>query len=126
MADDRTPHDGDTEVVVHTRPGCPFCTSLRGGLRRHGVDFREVDIWQEPEAAALVRSIADGNETVPTVVVGPWTAVNPGAAEVVAAAEEYAPGRLPERKPGLVRGMLDAAGFRTSETRDGTGFRGEG
>lgn len=115
MVEDRSPRADDTEVVVHTRPGCPFCASLRGGLRRNGVDFREADIWQDPEAAARVRSIADGNETVPTVVIGPWTAVNPGAGEVVAAASEHAPARVPERKPGLVRGLLDAAGFRQSE-----------
>ncbi|GAA2334697.1 hypothetical protein GCM10009854_08070 [Saccharopolyspora halophila] len=76
------------EVTVYSRPGCPFCMSLRSGLQRAGLDFTEIDIWQDPSAAEVVRSIADGNETVPTVVIGDWRAVNPSAAEVFAAAEK--------------------------------------
>lgn len=106
MATEPTP-----ELVVYTRPGCPFCTSLRAGLRREGIGFREVDIWQDPEAAAVVRSIADGNETVPTVVLGEWSAVNPAASTVVAALQEHAPEQLPESRPGAVRGTLNALGL---------------
>jgi mycoredoxin len=100
------------EVVVYTRPGCPFCTSLRAGLRRHDLVFTEVDIWEDAEAAAAVRSIADGNETVPTVVVGDWKAVNPSAGEVLAAVAEHAPHLVPEKESGLVDGALKAIGLR--------------
>ena len=31
--------------------------------------YTEVNIWKDPAAAAFVRSVADGNETVPTVTV---------------------------------------------------------
>ena len=99
------------EVIVYTRPGCPFCTSLRAGLRREGLEFRELDIWQDPESAAVVRSIADGNETVPTVVIGSWSAVNPSAGQVLEAVAEHAPDRLPEQRPGAVRGALNALGL---------------
>ena len=58
------------EIVVYWRPGCPFCSSLRGGLHRAGLPFREVDIWSDRDAAAFVRSVARGNETVPTVSIG--------------------------------------------------------
>lgn len=69
-------------VVVYSRPGCPYCFRLRRGLRRRGVEFTEIDIWQDPAAAAAVRAVADGNETVPTVhVAGQWL-VNPRAARV--------------------------------------------
>lgn len=70
------------DVVVYWRPGCPFCSMLRTGLHRHGVPFREVDIWADPDAAAFVRSVARGNETVPTVTVGDIALVNPSAGEV--------------------------------------------
>ncbi|MBB5154329.1 glutaredoxin family protein [Saccharopolyspora phatthalungensis] len=100
------------EVVVYTRPGCPFCTSLRAGLRRQGLAFTEVNIWEDPAAAAVVRSIADGNETVPTVVVGDWQAVNPSAGSVLSAVGEHAPHLLPERQPGPVEGALNALGLR--------------
>lgn len=36
-----------------------------------------VDIWADPKAAAFVRSINDGNETVPTVVMGERIETNP-------------------------------------------------
>ena len=52
----------DEPIVVHLRPGCGFCSGLVRGLERHGVEFARVDIWQDEDAAAFVRSVADGNE----------------------------------------------------------------
>ncbi|SDY79507.1 Glutaredoxin-like protein [Micromonospora pattaloongensis] len=69
-------------VTVYTRPGCPYCFVLRRGLRRYGVAFSEVNIWRDPAAAAAVRAVADGNETVPTVEVGGRWLVNPRARQV--------------------------------------------
>jgi mycoredoxin len=70
------------EVIVYTRPGCGYCFMLRRGLRKRHVTFTEINIWQDPAAAAAVRAVADGNETVPTVhVAGQWL-VNPKADEV--------------------------------------------
>ena len=69
-------------VTVYSRPGCPYCFLLRRGLRRRRVAFAEVNIWADPAAAASVRAVADGNETVPTVhVAGQWL-VNPPAGRV--------------------------------------------
>ena len=70
-------------VTVYWRPGCPFCMTLRRGLRRSGLATREVDIWSDPSAAAFVRAHAGGNETVPTVDVGGTVLVNPSARRVV-------------------------------------------
>jgi len=77
--EDRTPH-----VTVYWRPGCGFCHVLRRQLDRAGVERTEVNIWEDPTAAALVRSVARGNETVPTVLVGDRALVNPSAREVLA------------------------------------------
>lgn len=109
------PAGSTQEVVVYTRPGCPFCMSLRAGLRRQGLEYREVDIWEDQSAAETVRSIADGNETVPTVVIGDWQAVNPAAGQVIEAVTARAPELLPERKPGAVDGALKAVGLRKKE-----------
>ncbi len=73
-------------VTVYTRPGCPYCYLLRRGLRRRRVTFTEVDIWADPAAAAAVRAVADGNETVPTVHVADQWLVNPRAGTVAALA----------------------------------------
>ncbi|KAA1252090.1 NrdH-redoxin [Mycobacterium simiae] len=84
-------NDVEHEVVVYWRPGCPFCWRLRRALRRHRLATREVNIWTDPDAAAVVRSIAAGNETVPTVVVGDLAMVNPTASEVIDAVRSRAP-----------------------------------
>jgi mycoredoxin len=73
-------------VRLYHRPGCGFCSSLRRQLRRSGLPFDEVDIWQDPEAAAFVRRHAGGNETVPTVDIAGTVLVNPPARTVVAEA----------------------------------------
>jgi mycoredoxin len=63
--------------IVYWRPGCQYCLRLR--LTLTGVTGRAswVNIWTDPEAAAAVRAVAGGNETVPTVVVGGESRVNP-------------------------------------------------
>lgn len=76
------------EVTVYWRRGCPYCASLRRGLRRAGLPTVEVDIWSDPEAAAFVRGHADGNETVPTVDIAGTVLVNPPAGRVVDLATE--------------------------------------
>ncbi len=88
------------EIIVYSRPGCPFCSSLRGGLRRSGLPFREVNIWDNPAAAAFVRSVASGNETVPTVSIGTVNLVNPSARRVLEVAATETPALLPTRLPG--------------------------
>lgn len=70
---------------MYWRPGCMFCRRLRLVLRLHRLPVHLVNIWEDPEAAAFVRSVADGNETVPTVVIDGHPIVNPAPRQVVAA-----------------------------------------
>lgn len=74
----------DKTVKFYWRPGCPFCAKLEFSLRRNKIDFVKYNIWDDPAAAATVRGIADGNETVPTIVVGDTGLVNPNAKQVKA------------------------------------------
>jgi glutaredoxin len=71
-------------VTVYWRPGCGYCTRLRLSLRRAGIPADEVNIWEDADGAAFVRSAAGGNETVPTVTVGDRTLVNPQPRRLVA------------------------------------------
>ena len=76
---------GATRAVhFYWRPGCPFCMMLRRGLAKIGIETIEHNIWDEPADAAVVRSYANGNETVPTVVIGDVGMVNPSASTVAA------------------------------------------
>lgn len=73
------------EITVYWRPGCPFCLRLRLGLRLRGLRPKMVNIWEDAEGAAFVRSVADGNETVPTVVIDGVAHVNPATRTVARA-----------------------------------------
>ncbi|HET6636634.1 MAG TPA: glutaredoxin domain-containing protein [Streptomyces sp.] len=85
---------GDDGVVIYWRPGCTFCMMLRLRLLRTPLKRKMVNIWQDPEAAAFVRSVADGNETVPTVTVAGHAMVNPSKRQLLEAVERYAPHAL--------------------------------
>ena len=90
---------GSDLVTVYWRPGCPYCAALRRGLRRAGLPTAEVNIWTDPEAAAIVRSIAGGNETVPTVVVAGTGLVNPKVRTVLDAVHALAPDLVANTRP---------------------------
>ena len=90
---------GSDLVTVYWRPGCPYCAALRRGLRREGLPTAEVNIWADPAAAAIVRSIAGGNETVPTVVVAGTGLVNPKVRTVLDAVHAVAPDLVANMRP---------------------------
>ncbi|MGH3443402.1 MAG: glutaredoxin domain-containing protein [Nitriliruptorales bacterium] len=97
-------------VTLYWRPGCGFCMGLRRSLDAHGLAYDAVDIWEDEHAAAFVRSVAGGSETVPTVKVGPLALVNPTADDVLSAVAAHAPEDLPEgwapRHPGRFTRLL--------------------
>ncbi|MDH4076257.1 MAG: NrdH-redoxin [Acidimicrobiia bacterium] len=78
-------------IEFYWRPGCPFCMFLERSLGAANVPMSKRNIWEDPDAAAYVRSVAYGNETVPTIRVGGWSAVNPSADEVLEAMKAEAP-----------------------------------
>lgn len=84
-----------THLDLYWRPGCGFCSLLRRKLDRLGIERNEHNIWEDPDAADVVRSHANGSETVPTVVLGSTGLVNPRAADVLALLSEEAPHLVP-------------------------------
>ncbi|MEU9622549.1 glutaredoxin domain-containing protein [Streptomyces sp. NPDC048155] len=67
----------DGRPVVFWRSGCKYCLRLRIRLGHSARQLHWVDIWRDPDGAAVVRAANDGNETVPTVVVAGRSHVNP-------------------------------------------------
>jgi mycoredoxin len=98
-------HAIDPEIVVYWRPGCGWCSALRRQLARAGVAHRLVNIWEDADAAARVRAVARGHETVPTVMIGTVALVNPGIREVLAAADVHAPSAVERTTPGSRGGL---------------------
>lgn len=83
-------------VDYYWRPGCGFCMRLERGLTNAGVPMEKHNIWDDPDHAAVVRGHANGNETVPTVVIDGVALVNPSTDEVLAVLSEKAPHLVPE------------------------------
>ena len=73
------------EVTVYWRPGCGFCARLFSKIEAAGLPHNRVNIWDDSAAAEFVRSVANGNETVPTVTVGQQPLVNPSLEQIQAA-----------------------------------------
>lgn len=85
-------------VDVYWRPGCGACQRVQWDLRRLGVPARWHNIWEDEPARQLVRHAANGNDTVPTIVVGGTTLVAPSRSRLVAALQTGAPHLVAERR----------------------------
>lgn len=55
-------------IVVYGHPACPSLGPIKGLLTQSKVKFEYIDIHQDSVAAARVRAINNGNESVPTLV----------------------------------------------------------
>lgn len=79
---------------------------LERSLDKAGIPLEKLNIWDEPKHADTVRKHANGNETVPTVVINDVAMVNPSANEVMSVLSANAPHLLPEgwtpSEPGAV------------------------
>ncbi|MDH4169062.1 MAG: NrdH-redoxin [Acidimicrobiia bacterium] len=82
-------------IEYYWRPGCPFCMRLESKLARHDLPLERRNIWDDERHAATVRSVANGNETVPTVIIGDHALVNPSADEVLRVLQRESPHLVP-------------------------------
>ena len=77
-------------IVLYGTPSCPMVLPVSGILRRSKAPFEYVDISKNDEAKAIVRTINNGNESVPTLVFPDKTTLTePSRAEVQAKLLEY-------------------------------------
>jgi mycoredoxin len=75
-------------VTMYSTPWCGYCQRLKAQMGREGIEFVEVDIEQDPEAAAFVEQVNGGNQTVPTVLYADGSAeTNPSIGQVKAKLE---------------------------------------
>jgi mycoredoxin len=77
--------------TMYSTPWCGYCYRLKGQLKRAGIEFTEVDIEQNPEAADIVEQVNNGNQTVPTLVYSDGSAqTNPSLVQIQLKLEELA------------------------------------
>ena len=58
------------DVVIYTKPGCPYCTAAKGLLDKKGVDFTEIVASNDPEKKQEMIQKSGGRMTFPQVFVG--------------------------------------------------------
>jgi mycoredoxin len=73
------------ELTVYSTSWCGYCVRLKRQLSQQGVTFAEVNIEEDAEAEAFVKSANGGNALVPTVLLPDGRVLsNPPVADVLA------------------------------------------
>jgi len=57
-------------IILYCTVWCPDCRRAKSFLRDRGIEFREVNIEDDPDAEDLVISVNHGRRKVPTIQVG--------------------------------------------------------
>ncbi|OUD09668.1 glutaredoxin 3 [Marivivens niveibacter] len=57
-------------VEIYTTPICGFCHRAKMLLKSKGVEFTEVDLFDEPERREEMIQRANGGRTVPQIWIG--------------------------------------------------------
>lgn len=57
------------DVVLYTKPGCPYCSAAMGLLSRKGVDFTEIVASNDPEKKAEMVEKSGGKATFPQIFI---------------------------------------------------------
>lgn len=70
-------------VTMYSTTWCGYCRRLKTQLDSAGIAYTEVDIEQQPDAAAFVEQVNGGNQTVPTVLFPDGSAAtNPSLVQI--------------------------------------------
>ena len=57
------------KIKVYSTPDCAYCYTLKGFLKKHNVEFEEVDIFLDQEAKEVMIK-KTGQKEVPVMEVG--------------------------------------------------------
>ncbi len=58
-----------TKIRVYTTPACPFCKMAKNFLKDAGVEFEDIDVSKDPDAAEeMVRK--SGKMLIPQIEIG--------------------------------------------------------
>ena len=74
----------DQSFTMYSTTWCPFSQRLTADLKKAGIEYKNVDVDDDPEAGELVKSLNNGNRVVPTLVFADGTSMtNPSITEVL-------------------------------------------
>ena len=58
------------DVVIYTKPGCPYCISAKALLDRKGADYTEIVASNDPAKKQEMIQRSGGRMTFPQVFIG--------------------------------------------------------
>ena len=58
------------QVIIYTKPGCPFCAKAKQDLEERGVPYKEMSIEDNQKVAEEIMRLSDGKGIVPILVSG--------------------------------------------------------
>ena len=57
------------DVVLYTKPGCPYCFAAMSLLKKKGVDYTEIVASNDPEKKAEMVEKSGGKATFPQIFI---------------------------------------------------------
>ena len=72
-------------IVMYGVQWCPDCSRARRVLKRHGIEYKEIDIDRESGAEGKMRSLNGGSGKVPTLIIGEETLIEPSDQDLTSA-----------------------------------------
>jgi glutaredoxin 3 len=61
--------DARATVEIYTNPMCGYCIRAKRLLDRKGVNYTEIDLWQDPSRREEMLRRAEGRRTVPQIFI---------------------------------------------------------
>jgi|TARA_B100001093_G_scaffold467279_1_gene486355 glutaredoxin 3 len=55
------------EVIVYSKNMCGYCVQAKNWLKNKGVEFKEINIEEQPEAREFI--IGEGHRTMPQIYI---------------------------------------------------------
>lgn len=57
-----------SEITIYTKTGCPYCAAAKKHYTDTGKTFKEINIYDHPDAKETVLKLTDGVKIVPVIV----------------------------------------------------------
>ena len=62
-------HKSNKKIKVYSTPDCAYCWTLKGFLKKHNIEFEEIDIFLDQEAKEeMIKKT--GQKEVPVMEIG--------------------------------------------------------
>lgn len=56
------------QIVLYTKPGCPYCDQARDYYNAEGIPFDDFDAQNDPKRRAEMLAFSGGDPTVPCII----------------------------------------------------------